>query len=123
MISNTTFADLTGCAAQCSFAQSVSAPSACFPSLVYVGKRVDALTCDPPSAGDQPFNWNTTNCGDWTLTTGWTLVPPTSIDSKQDPCSADWRTVRRNSFFQMKGKEKKKKKLKKEKQKNLKQIF
>ena len=49
MICNTTFADLTGCGAQCSFAQSVLAPSSCFPSLVYAGKRVDAETCYPPS--------------------------------------------------------------------------
>jgi hypothetical protein len=49
MICNTIFADLTGCGAQCSFAQSVLAPSSCFPSLVYAGKRVDAETCYPPS--------------------------------------------------------------------------
>ena len=98
VISNTTFADLTGCASQCSFAQSAQAPSECFPNLVYVGKRVGD-TCLPPSSGEEPFGWNAT-CGAWaSQITGWTLVPPTSIDSKQVPCSKHWLQVRHFFFF------------------------
>jgi hypothetical protein len=98
MISNTTFADLTGCGAQCSFAQSVLAPSPCFPNLVYAGNRTDADTCLDPSFTKKPDSYDVGACKNvpWNATTGWTLVPPTSIDSSQIPCKPDWLTV---SFF------------------------
>ncbi len=81
MISNTTFADLTGCGAQCSFAQSVLAPSSCFPNLIYAGNRTDADTCLDPSFTKKPDSYDVGACKNvpWKATTGWTLVPPTSI--------------------------------------------
>ena len=91
LISNTTFADLTGCGAQCSFAQSVSAPSACFPFLVYAGKRSGADECLDPSFAPKPTYFNEATCQvHWNKTTGWTLVPPTKVDTSSPPCSADF---------------------------------
>ena len=107
IMSNTTFADLTGCGAQCTFAQSVSAPStsSCFLNLAYAGVRTQQgnETCLPPSAVQNgvPFNYNETVCAPWKDTTGWTLVPPTSIDATQ-ACSDDWTSV---SLFLKRAKE------------------
>jgi hypothetical protein len=91
LIATSTFAGLTGCGAQCSFAQSASAPSACFPSLVYAGKRTNADTCLDPSFRTKPSSYDEAACGvPWNATTGWTLVPPTALDAFSKPCSADW---------------------------------
>ena len=87
LISNTTFADLTGCGAQCSFAQSVRAPSACFPKLVYAGERTDNETCAPPA---KPSSFDEALCGPYPPAGDWTPVPPTEIDATQIPCSADF---------------------------------
>ena len=86
IISNTTFADLTGCGAQCSFAASNKAPSACFPTLVVVGVRTDNETCVPPP---KPMSFNETICGLYNETI-FTLVPPTAIDAKSPPCSPQY---------------------------------
>lgn len=92
LISNTTFADLTGCGAQCSWAPSNKAPSSCLPDLVYIGVRINDTDtdCGLPL---KPRTFNETVCGPYNATV-WTSVPPTLIEPNQFPCSADWKRVR-----------------------------
>jgi hypothetical protein len=98
LISNNTFSQLTGCGAQCSWTPSTGFPSACYPRGVYVGKRIDVNTCGLPSLLDAPSGYDDAACGPWNTTNpGWTLVPPTSIDANDIPCSLQWMTY--NNMF------------------------